>query len=242
MRRALWMLWLLGAAVPSVAPGAEAAPPASRRAEVSETPVALEARDEARELADAYLRAITSEGSQQGLDSLLGGATLTLLDMESYRIVGREMHRHERGELAELHAHVAAVDRAGRAASPAAGSGADPDGLGVETLSAEQAAKLQAPAKARAAAFARSNPVFAYIARVDKRVYWNPRNPFRKLLADAGARGGYEADLDLFWVETVDRGDPDKKVRRWPLRVVRFRAASLDTGLKVLPAASWDAE
>jgi hypothetical protein len=216
---------------------------AAGAAEVRETEVALEAPDPARELAESYLKAITSQGSEQALDSLLGGATLTLLDMESYRVVGREKHRRERGKLADLHAHVAGIDRAGREASARLmGGGSDSEDLKVEDVSAELAAKLQAPTRARAAAFTKSNPVFAYIARVDKRVYWNPKNPFRKLLAEAGTKGEYRADLDLFWVETVDRGDPERRSRRWPLRIVRFQTDSFDTGLKVLPAASWDAE
>jgi hypothetical protein len=243
MPRALWILCITAALPAAAAAGERVGPSASRDAEAGDASVELEAADEARELAESYLRAITNQGSEQALDSLLGGATLTLLDMESYRIVGREEHRHERGELAELHAHVGAIDRAGRDAfSRITGGGSNADGLSVEGLSAEQAAKLQAPTKARADAFTKSNPLFAYIARVDKRVYWNPKNPFRKLLAVAGRKGGYQADLDLFWVETVDRGDPEKKARRWPLRVVRFQASSLDTGLKILPAASWDAE
>ncbi len=243
MPRALWILCITAALPVAAAAGGKAGPSASRAAEVRDTAVELEAADGARELAESYLRAITSQGSEQALDSLLGGATLTLLDMESYRIVGREKHRHERGELADLHAHVNAVDQAGRDAfSRLTSRSSDPDGLKVEGLNAEQTAKLQAPTKARAGAFTRSNPVFAYIARVDKLIYWNPKNPFRKLLADAGKQGGYQADLDVFWVETVDRGDPEKKARRWPLRVVRFQANSLDTGLKVLPAANWNAE
>jgi hypothetical protein len=242
MPRALWFL-CIAVSFPMTAAASSQAGASGARAAVQDTPVAVETADEARDLAESYLKAITSQGNEQAIDSLLGGATLTLLDMESYRIVGREKHRHERGELADLHAHVTAVDRAGRDAfSRLAGGSSDPDGMAVEGLSAEQAAKLQAPVKARADAFTRSNPVFAYIARVDKLVYWNPKNPFRKLLADAGKRGDYQADLDLFWVETVDRGDPDKKARRWPLRVVRFQAGPLDTGLRILPAASWNAE
>ena len=243
MRPTSWILCII-ASLPVAAAGNAKSPPASlRAADVRVTAADLDLEDEAGDLAERYLEAITDQGSDQALDSLLGGATLTLLDMESYRVVGREGHRHERGELADLHAHVSAIDRAGRDAfRRLAGGSSDPDGLKVEELSATQAAQLQAPVKARADAFTRSNPVFAYIARVDKLVYWNPKNPVRKLLADAGTKGSYQADLDLFWVETVDRGDHERKPRRWPLRVVRFRANALDTGLKVLPAASWNAE
>lgn len=234
MRRSLLVLAIAASCTAAVAGDSE----------VTDTPVALDAADDARVLAESYLKAITGTGSEQAIDALLGGATLTLLDMESYRIVSRESHRHERGDLADLHAHVSGIDRAGREAFSRLGGDPepDPDGLGIRTLTPEQAAKLQAPVKARVQSFAKGNPVFAYISRVDKTVYWNPRNPFRKLLAQAGKKGRYQADLDVFWVETVDRADSEKKPRKWPLRVVRFRANYLDTGLKILPAASWNAE
>jgi hypothetical protein len=118
----------------------------------------------------------------------------------------------------------------------------DDDGLAVQELTAEEAKKVLEPTRARAKALTRSHPVFAYIARVDKQVYWHPRNPFRKLLEDAGTKGPYQAQIDLFWIETVEGAHADKHVRRWPLRVVRFSAGALDTGLKILPASDWNAE
>ena len=228
----------------AVLAGSRVAVPAGGRAVVRETVLQLDTRDAARELAERYLKAISHQGSEEAIDTLLGGATMTLLDMESYRFVGREVHREERGDVASLHGHVAALDRAGREdMTRAMGRGrADDDGLAIESVTADQADRLLAPTRARATAFTVDHPVFAYIARVDKQVYWNPRNPFRRLLADGGKRGGYQADLDLFWVETVDRADVEKKPRRWPLRIIRFRTDQLDTGLKVLPAASWNAE
>ena len=245
MPRALRIL-CLAALLPAttLAAGKAALFPPGKASQVRETAVELDAQDGARELADRYLRAITGQGSEQAIDSLLGGGTSTLLDMESYRIIGRERHREERGELSSLHAHVNALDRAGREVlvRASAGGRADGDGLAVGSVTAADADRLLAPTRARAADFSESHPVFAYIARVDKQVYWNPRNPFRKLLADAGRRGSYQADLDLFWVETVERADVEKKPRRWPLRIIRFRTDQLDTGLKVLPAASWNAE
>jgi hypothetical protein len=152
------------------------------------------------------------------------------------------------GEVADLNGYVTAIDKAGREAlasmlggGPGATAG-DPDGMGMQEISAEDAQKILAPTKAKAAAFNNSHPVFAYVARVDKQVYWHPKNPFRKLLADSGAKGKYTIDIDHFFIETVEGAHEDKNVRKWPLRVVRFQANGQDTGLKILPASDWNAE
>ncbi len=242
-------LLLAAALLPALAFGAPAkkAPGASGKAQVTETAVAVDADDQAHSAAEGYLKAVSHQGSDSAIESLLGGATLTarIFTLENFKIVGREKHRHEEGELADLHANVDSVDRAGRDALSrimGGGPGADPDGLAVQELTSDQAAKILGPTKARASAFNKSHPVFAYIARVDRQVYWHPKNPFRKLLADAGKQGRYQADIDLFWIETLEGAHEDKTVRRWPLRVVRFQGGSVDTGLKILPASDWNAE
>jgi hypothetical protein len=220
----------------------------SGRATVTDSPGRAEERDDARKLAEAYLQAIAHQGTDGAVETLLGGATLTarLYSLENWKVVGRENHRREEGELGDLNGYVDAIDRAGRNALAAMMGGGpgktDQDGLGVSELTAEDAKKILAPTRAKATQFARTHPVFAYLARVDKQVYWHPKNPFRKLLADAGTRGRYACDLDLFWVETVEGRHEDKQTRKWPLRVVRFRASGTDTGLKILPASDWNAE
>jgi len=213
-------------------------------AKVAETEIGLEARDDARQLAEDYLKAISHEGDDKAIEALLGGATLTarIFTLENWKIVGREKHRREEGEVADLQTQVKAVDKAGGSAlSDVMDAPEDPDGLAMTELTADQAAKLLEPTRAKARQFAKQHPVFAYIARVDKQVYWHPQNPFRKLLADAGAKGKYTAEIDLFWVETVE-GTTDTYARKWPLRVVRFQANGKDTGLKILPASDWNAE
>ncbi len=214
------------------------------QAKVVDSAVDLETPDEARQRAEAYLKAIAREGDETAIEALLGGATLTarIYTIENWKIVGREKHRGEKGRLEDLNTSVEGIDSAGRSALAKMVSGEqDPDGLEVQELSAEEAAKLLQPTRTRARQFTKSHPVFAYIARVDKQVYWHPRNPFRKVLADAGAKGEYTADIDLFWVETVE-GVHDKRPRKWPLRVVRVRAEGYDSGLKILPASDWNAE
>ncbi len=220
----------------------------SGRATVTESRIRVDERDDARRVAEAYLQAISHQGNDGAVETLLGGATLTarLYSLENWKVVGRELHRGEEGDLADLHGYVAAIDKAGRNSLLAMmGGGAgktDQDGLGVTELTAEDAKKILAPTRAKATQFARTHPVFAYLARVDKQVYWHPKNPFRKLLDDAGKRGRYACDLDLFWVETLEGHHEDKQARKWPLRVVRFRAGGADTGLKILPASDWNAE
>lgn len=218
------------------------------KAQVVDTEVGLDAKDDARKAAEAYLNAISHQGNDGAIESLLGGATLTarMYTIENWKIVGREKHRKEVGEVADLNAYVAAIDKAGREAlSTMLGGGpaaADPDGLGVQEISESDAKKILEPTRQKSNAMNKTHPVFAYVARVDKQVYWHPKNPFRKMLADAGAKGKYTCDFDLFWVETVEGRHADKNARKWPLRIVRWQANGADTGYKVLPASDWNAE
>jgi hypothetical protein len=245
MRSALLLSALLALSAPALGAAPKKAP--GGKAQVTETAVPLDTDDDARKFAEDYLKAISHQGNEGAIDTLLGGATMTarIFTLENFKIVGREKHRHEEGELADLHAHTESIDKAGRDALThimGGGPGADPDGLAVQELTSDQASKILAPTKVRASAFNKSHPVFAYLARVDRQVYWHPKNPFRKLLAEAGKSGKYSADIDYFWVETVEGAHEDKNVRKWPLRVVRFKAGGYDTGLKILPASDWNAE
>lgn len=214
-------------------------------AQVTDTPVELTAQDPQRTVAEAYLNALSGQGADQGRDNLLGGATMTarIFQLENWKITGREKHRREVGELADLNALVDALDREGRTAlgKMMSGGGAGGDEVAMHEFSADEAKKILAPTKAKAALLTRTHPVFAYVARVDKEVYWHPKNPFREVLAKAGPQGKYTLDFDLFWV-TTEEGLAEKTARRWPLRVVRFVSGSEDTGFKILPASDWNAE
>jgi hypothetical protein len=220
------------------------APLSVGKSEVTQQDVDLATQDEAQQVARKYLAALTGEGDDKGRDALLGGATLNarLEVLSNAKIVAREPYQTEKGELADVVANVDALDKEGRAAlSKMMGGGPasdDPEGLDVQVMDGAQAQQLLAPTRARAAAFLKSHPVFAYVARVDREVYWHPKNPVRKLLVDAGGKGRYQLDFHLFKVETVE----GKKARTWPLRVLRLRTDTLDTGWRILPASDWNAE
>ena len=249
---------LAAAALAAAATALAAKPPAKKaeaplpagKATVAETDVPLDTRDDARKAAEAYLQSISHQGNDGAIETLLGGATLTarIYTIENWKVVERRKHRHETGELADLNGYVTAIDKAGRDAlstmlggGPAATAG-DPDGMGMAEISPEDAKKILEPTRQKAGLFNKTHPVFAYVARVDKQVYWHPKNPFRKLLADAGPKGKYTIDLDYFGIETLEGAHEDKNSRKWPLRIVRFQANGQDSGLKVLPASDWNAE
>ncbi|HEY3452612.1 MAG TPA: hypothetical protein VGK67_40080 [Myxococcales bacterium] len=211
------------------------------KATVTDSSVPVETQDDARKLAEAYLNAIAKKGGDEALESLLGGATLRArsYSIPDWKIVSRPKHRHEVGTVEALNGFVTSIDASARAAlARLQGGGGGPTG-DLNELTAEDATKILDPTRKKAKAFITNYPVFAYIARADKPVYWHPENPFRKLLTDVGEKGEYQADLDLFWVETAREGMP---ARQWPLRVVRFQANGKDTGLKILPASDWNAE
>lgn len=225
----------------------KAAEPSEVRAKVTETPVDLSTQDDARKVAEAYLKAIEGSGDEAGRDQLLGGATMTakIFVLPNWKIVAREPNKKESGDLAQVAARVAAIDRAGRnALAKIMGGGplgGDKDGMGTREISAEDASQLLAPTRSLATSFKTANPVFAYVARVDRSVYWHPKNPIRKLITDAGSKGPYELDLNLFRVETLEGlGTPTPRV--WPLRVLRLKTDKFDTGWKVLPASDWNGE
>jgi hypothetical protein len=227
---------------------AKAEPPLPQTmAKVTESKVAVDEQDEARKLAELYLKALTGQGSEADRDKLLGGATMTarIFTLENWKVVGRDAHRHEEGALEDVGVLVDALDKEGRAAlakimggGPGSEEGND---MATHEYSAEEAKQLLAPTRAKAALLSKTHPVFSDVARVDKEVYWHPKNPFRKLLADAGGKGGYALDYDRFWIETSE-GLGEKTARKWPLRVVRFKSDKVDTGFRILPAADWNAE
>jgi hypothetical protein len=82
--------------------------------------------------------------------------------------------------------------------------------------------------------------VLAYALRTGKELYWHPNNPMRALLAQAGTQGRYSLEVYRWTMVSVE--GPSKIPRKWPLRVVRFKSAKVDTGFKVLPASDWNAE
>ena len=250
MRRSLLLstlcLLTLGATRADAAKKKDAAPPLpTTLAAVTDTVVETATQDAQRKTAEEYLNALSGAGSDAGRDHLLGGATMTarIFQLENWKVVGREKHRREVGELADLNALVDGLDREARTAlGKLMGGGPGSDDLSTHEFSAEEARKILEPTKAKAALFTKTHPVFAYVARVDKEVYFHPQNPFRPLLQKAGANGKYTLDFDLFWIETDEGLSAEKTARKWPLRVVRFVSDKVDTGYKILPASDWNAE
>lgn len=216
------------------------------QSKVSQQAVDLATEDEPRKLAESYLKALEGKGDDSSRDLLLGGATLNarLEVLSNWKIVGREPWQTETGDLVDVVTNVDNLDKEGRLAlagimggGPA---GKDPDGLDVQAIDGDQAQQLLAPTRARAAAFLKSHPLFAYVARVDREVYWHPKNPVRKLLTDSGGKGRYQLDFNLMKIETVE--GREKKSRVWPLRILRLRTDKMDTGWRILPASDWNAE
>jgi hypothetical protein len=202
-----------------------------------------QAGPEARKVAETYLKAVTGDGDEVGRDLLLGGATMNakLFSLENWRIVSEEPVRREQAELSSALHMMSELDQASRAAlAEVVGSTGDSAEPGISQISQSDAARLLGPTQEKAQRLLRAHPVLAYVARVGKEVYWHPKNPARAMLASAGTSGPYTVELYLFNIET--REGPRQVPRQWPLRVLRFRTAKLDTGWKVLPASDWNAE
>ena len=201
--------------------------------------------DPVHQLARAYLEALTGAGDDAARESLLGGVTMnaSIATIGSWRIIAEDPVRRETASLQTAAEMMADIDRAGRAtlASLLNQSGAVSNDMQVRELSEAEANKLLAPTRERASRFNRTLPVFAYVARVSKPVFWHPKNPIRPLLVQAGTDGTYTVEVHRMTIESLE--GPRKEVRRWPLRIVRFTTArGLDTGWKILPASDWNGD
>ena len=199
--------------------------------------------DEPRQVGIAYLNALTGKGDDSARALLLGGVTMdaSLASLENWRIVSEDPVRKETGDLADAEKRMAQLDAAGRKALAAIiGRGTVGADLTTVDISKDDAAKLLGPTRARAIAFKKSHPVLAYIARVDHPVYWHPKNPIRPLLHKLGRHGTYSLEVHRYVIETKE--GPNQDPRRWPLRVLRLKVGSFDTGWKILPASDWSVD
>ncbi len=198
---------------------------------------------EVRAVAEKYLAAITGKGDEAGRELLLGGVPMDaqLLTLENGHIVEVEPMRREEGDLARARSLMAELDQAGRKTLTDLMNAEEMgDDLTMREISQEEAQKLLQPTKEKANRFVQAHPLLAYCARVGKEVYWHPKNPIRPLLQNAGSKGRYVLEFQRFTVES--REGPRQSPRRWPLRVLRFRAGKVDTGWRVLPASDWSPE
>ena len=198
--------------------------------------------DEVRKAAEAYLNAMTGAGDDSGRDLLLGGATANakLFALENWKIVREQSPRHEEADVARAVTMRNELDEASREAmARIIGDKGKGESLSVEQITPAVAAELMAPTQASADRLMSALPVMGSVLQVGKSVYWNPKNPARAVLAGAGT-GSYVLDLQVFDIESTE--GPRKVMLRWPLKVLRFKTAQLDTGWKVLPASDWNAE
>lgn len=198
---------------------------------------------DAKKVAETYLNALTGAGDEAGKDLLLGGATMNaqLFSLENWTLKSKDPVRKEDGDLAHAVQQMNELDKAGRSAlTGLMGVEAVGDDLKMTEVSADQAAKLLAPTKVKAAAFQKSHAVLTYALRVGKEVYWHPKNPMRAVLAKAGTQGKYSVEVHRWTIQTTE--GPAKTPREWPLRVLRFKSQKIDTGWKILPASDWNAE
>jgi hypothetical protein len=202
-----------------------------------------ESDDEVKKVAETYLNALTGAGDEGGKDLLLGGATMNaqLFALENWKVVSKDPVRKEDGDLGHAVTMMNDLDKAGRAAlTKLMGAESVGDDLTMTEVSQEEALKLMAPTKEKAAKLIKAHPVLAYFARVGKEVYWHPKNPVRGLLAKVGTTGRYSLEVHRWKIETKE--GPRQAPREWPLRIVRFKTTKLDTGWKILPASDWNAE
>ena len=206
-------------------------------------PVLAQDDADAKKVAETYLNALTGTGDEAGKDLLLGGATMNaqLFSLENFTFKSKDPVKKEDGDLAHAVQSMNELDKAGRSAlTGLMGVEAVGDDLKMTEVSADQATKLLAPTKAKAAAFQKAHAVLSYVLRVGKEVYWHPKNPMRAVLAKAGTQGKYSIEVHRWMIQTTE--GPAKTPREWPLRVMRFKSAKLDTGWKVIPASDWNAE
>lgn len=194
--------------------------------------------DEPARIARAYLKALDGSAPRDARAYLLGDVTLDaeLATIPNWALDKREPLQHEQANLVEAIAAMRRLDRSGRAALDKLLN--QPSKEGFAEVGRGEAEQIMAPTKAEAERFKKAFPVFSYMARVDKEVYWNPKNPWRKLIEKLGKTGSYSIDYHRFNIRETDHG----KTRVWPLRVLRVKTRSFDSGWKILPASDWDPE
>lgn len=199
-----------------------------------------------KKVGEAYIAALTGSGSDAGKDLLLGGVTMnaSMFTLENGTIVKEDYTETETKDLKGAVAMVKALDRAGnegfaKLMGKGANTGKDEEVTMVE-MSKEQTNKILAKTRAQAEKFKATYPQLAYVARANKDMYWNTKNPIRPVLTKAGATGKYTVTVHHYTVKSTEGAS--KQERTWPLRVVRFQGGSVDTGWKVLPAADWNAD
>ncbi|MBN2360383.1 MAG: hypothetical protein JXR83_13095 [Deltaproteobacteria bacterium] len=199
---------------------------------------ALAEKDEVQKIAEAYLNALSGKGGESAREYLLGGVTLSaeLVTVPNWKIVKRERVKVEEANLADAVKEMKAYDAKGRKMIQELLKLAGDNE--IREITKEQAEKIMKPTEAERRRFMEKFPLFAIVARIDRDVYWHPKNPWRVLLDKLGTKGDYRLEFHRFEIEEIDHG----KKRVWPLRILRMQTQKFDTGYKILPASDWDPE
>lgn len=232
----------LAAAVVVAVSLVSAAPPAKPIEKGKAAPPPVEstdgpgALDEPRKIAEAYLKALEGKGDGTARNYLLGGATLTANDftIPNWKIVKRDAPRLEEKDVDGAVLAMRTLEKKGAEALNNVVVSED----NSVALSQEQANKLLEPTKLQAQKFIDSYPLFAYVARVGKDVFWHPENPWLGEAKKLVKGEKYKLEVHRFTIEEKDGGGG--AARNWPLRVLRITTKSYDSGWKILPASDWD--
>lgn len=218
-------------------------------------------RAQAKQVATLYLQALSGKGDADALSYLLGGITLTAMETQipNGTIVVEDPVRYEKLPLAGAIKAMSDVDTSAQQAlkqapNPSQAPASDDDEMTLQNVDEATANQLLSSSKKTLDDFNTQYPVFAYMARADKGVFWHPENPWRLLLPQllpAGADldknkktpdwGEYELIVYRFVVEEkLNPSTKNPKTRRWPLRVLRIKTPTYDSSWKILPAADWN--
>jgi hypothetical protein len=191
--------------------------------------------DDARKIAEAYLKALEGKGDDSARNYLLGGVTLTASDftIPNWRIAKRDAVRTESKDVDGAIKMMRELEKKGAEALNTVVVAEDSS----LSLSQEQANKLLEPTRKQAQKFIEAYPLFSYVARVGKDVFWHPENPWLKEVKKLDKGGTYTLELHRFHIEEKDSAG---NTRIWPLRVLRVTTKNYDSGWKILPASDWD--
>jgi len=195
------------------------------------------ADDSPKKVAIEYLNALAGDGDNAARKHLLGGVPIAAktYKIPNWNIVEREAVRSEKRSIKKVRARMKKLDDTGHRALTEVLRLKTSKAAKVDRARARELLRLT---KAEAKGFTKDFPVFAYVARVGKDVYWHPKNPWRKVVKDLGKGGNYDLSMHLFRIEEREENRPP---RVWPLRVLRITSANgYDSGWKVLPASDWD--
>jgi hypothetical protein len=192
-------------------------------------------------LAEKYLNALAGTGDASDRDLLLGGATTSaqLYVLENWRIVGEQAPRHEEADVEQATKLMRELDQASLQAASGLLANSSAESATVDIITPEVAREIMKPTQESAERLTSALPVMASFLYVGSAVYWNAKSASRTTLTSAGA-GKYVLDIRAFDIETTE--GPRKVLRRFPLKLVHFKAPNVDTGWRVLPAADWNAD